>query len=435
MQLFGSLAEGIELVARLLVRYRIIEKGCFPPAPVILDEEQQYLSECITNIYTAMLKYLAMANRYWGQKSAVRIAKGIFVNLEAGHSTLQQAISNADDEASRTANLIQNRDIYNTSKRTQETLAFLLDEIRLGPSFRIARDVSGIEDHLSQDQRKEALQWLSTVEWEEPHHKSCEDILKGTGQWLLEHPAFLDWLNSSVSTIFWLNGIPGSGKSKLTSIVIESMLEQQAQEAGQRPPVAYFYCSKKSNDPRTADPKEILCALLHQLAGSDVHLPLRGNLGQDFQKRKKLASRRGLPILPLKTQEIVKRIVAIAEEDPIVLILDALDEVDEVGRGGLFDALEQILQEAQNVVKIFTSSRNDGDIVERFEQYANVRINSLLIEKDMQHFIQAEVNKAIKSKSILRGRVSPSLHDAITQTLTEKAQGMYVWKLLLHECR
>jgi adenylylsulfate kinase-like enzyme len=41
------------------------------------------------------------------------------------------------------------------------------------------------------------------------------DVLPGTGQWLLSDPVFDKWKKESVSSILWLHGIPGSGKSKL----------------------------------------------------------------------------------------------------------------------------------------------------------------------------------------------------------------------------
>jgi NACHT domain len=173
-----------------------------------------------------------------------------------------------------------------------------------------------------------------------------------------------------------LNGIPGSGKSILTSIIIQSLLEQQAEAHGQPPLLAYFCCSKKNADPRTADPKEILCSTLRQLTSRDARLALRGSVTQDFQRRKDEADQRGAQILPLDIEETVAHISAITEKDPITIVLDALDEVEEKERGDLFDALERVVQDSPNVVKIFVSSRNDGDIVERFEKYAKIGLRS-----------------------------------------------------------
>jgi hypothetical protein len=40
-------------------------------------------------------------------------------------------------------------------------------------------------------------------------------VLPGTGQWLLSDIAFETWKNESVSSLLWLHGMIGSGKSKL----------------------------------------------------------------------------------------------------------------------------------------------------------------------------------------------------------------------------
>jgi hypothetical protein len=48
------------------------------------------------------------------------------------------------------------------------------------------------------------------------HHKQVKkDLLEGTGKWLLDDPIFKRWKDDSASSILWLHGIAGSGKSKL----------------------------------------------------------------------------------------------------------------------------------------------------------------------------------------------------------------------------
>lgn len=282
-------------------------------------------------VYTAVLTYLANVKEYCTQNTVARMAKGILKNMETENHTLQLAVSKADDEAFRTADIVQYQDHFTISKATREALTDWVNEIR-APFFRIAQGVSQIQDQLLQNQRTEIFRWLSTVPCESHHHEACKRILPNTGIWLLQCSSFLNWQRSSSSAIFWLNGIPGSGKSKLTSIVIQTLLNQQVEACAQRPPLAYFYYSQKSSDPRTADAREILCALIRQLTGHDAHLALRGTVVQDFQRRKEKAER----------------------------------------------------------------------------------------------FIEHKVAESIGTKKLLRGKVSPSLRDNIIETLSEKANGMYV---------
>lgn len=53
-------------------------------------------------------------------------------------------------------------------------------------------------------------------------------------------------------------------------------------------------------------------------------------------------------------------ILDITADNPVIMVIDAFDEVDDAVRSQLLDALEEIVLESQNLVKIFVSRRNDG---------------------------------------------------------------------------
>jgi hypothetical protein len=64
--------------------------------------------------------------------------------------------------------------------------------------------------------RTEILRWISPEPYMQHHEQTKRDVLSGTGKWLLSDLVFDKWKRESVSSILWLHGIPGSGKSKLT---------------------------------------------------------------------------------------------------------------------------------------------------------------------------------------------------------------------------
>ena len=64
--------------------------------------------------------------------------------------------------------------------------------------------------------RTEILRWISIEPYIQHHEQTHTDVLPGTGQWLLSDSVFNKWKKESVSSMLWLHGIPGSGKSKLT---------------------------------------------------------------------------------------------------------------------------------------------------------------------------------------------------------------------------
>lgn len=89
-----------------------------------------------------------------------------------------------------------------------------LNEIQQ-PIDRMEQHLRDIQDGLNCTERLSILQWISPMPYKKHHQQTRKDILGGTGTWLLQEQQLLDWQVSSASSIMWLHGVPGSGKSKL----------------------------------------------------------------------------------------------------------------------------------------------------------------------------------------------------------------------------
>ena len=85
------------------------------------------------------------------------------------------------------------------------------------------------------------LTWLSSEEYSEHHRHHSEIRLLGTASWIMQHPEYLDWKNSSSSSLLLLHGIPGSGKTHVLSAVIDEFLHNIDLNSDAIP-VLYFYC-------------------------------------------------------------------------------------------------------------------------------------------------------------------------------------------------
>ena len=126
----------------------------------------------------------------------------------------------------------------------------------------------------------------------------------------------------------------------------------------------------------------------------------------------------------LDIDETTNWVLKIASDDPIVIVIDAFDEIDDPDRAVLVNILNRVLEEAQNVTKVFVSSRKDVDIVESLQNCPNAEITESLNRKDLEYFIVTQVDKAITGRKVLRGKVSPELKIEIVSTLLRKASGM-----------
>ncbi|KAJ4142808.1 hypothetical protein NW754_010247 [Fusarium falciforme] len=126
----------------------------------------------------------------------------------------------------------------------------------------------------------------------------------------------------------------------------------------------------------------------------------------------------------LNIESIMGLILKTLADNPATIIIDALDELRADRRHEIFEYLDQIVKQSPNVVKVLLTSRNDGDIVCRLDTTPNVYISAQENRGDIERFIDAELDKAITQKRLLRGHVSADVQRQITFELNHRADGM-----------
>ena len=129
---------------------------------------------------------------------------------------------------------------------------------------------------------------------------------------------------------------------------------------------AFFYCARSSAEPARAKPVEILCALLRQLCTSSPDQPVKSPVAREYEARQKRAEEDCYTMERLTLEECTRLIIELTKDHPTTIVLDALDECEESTRHELLEALDSIICNSTNVVKIFVSSRDDIDIVSNY---------------------------------------------------------------------
>ena len=98
------------------------------------------------------------------------------------------------------------------------------------------QDASNAVKHLGFEQRREKIdRWLLPPDPSINYNKALEQRYEGSGLWFLASGAFTKW-KTRRSSFLWLHGIPGCGKTILSSAIIknlDSVLSSQ--------PLLYFY--------------------------------------------------------------------------------------------------------------------------------------------------------------------------------------------------
>jgi hypothetical protein len=100
---------------------------------------------------------------------------------------------------------------------------------------------------LKYDEDIKVLDWLTLVDYGPQQTDYLKRRQPGTGQWLLDSPKFQTWLNIENQTLF-CPGIPGSGKTILTSIIVEELSRRFSNDPTIG--IMYIYCNFRRQDQR-----------------------------------------------------------------------------------------------------------------------------------------------------------------------------------------
>ncbi|KAL9036276.1 MAG: hypothetical protein Q9180_004390 [Flavoplaca navasiana] len=446
VQTFGAMAEGLETVASHITRCKKYEDVYLSPS--FSSSIQADLKSHLLCHYAVILTYLATARRYYTKSTVRRLGGSVFETSDSVDTYLSK-IAAGRDEIERCAHLINSELLRGTNSAvphiqvsvnaiacdfrsvstSQHSQYLSLKAIMSSfeqPILRAAAQVSDIHAYLAKEERRKILIWLSTIKYREHHKTSFATVMSESGAWLQQKPEFVDWKTSSASSTLWIHGIPGSGKSKVMSTLIQNLLDAKSQDVATSA-FSYFYCTRDEAEKSRADPDEIMRAILKQLSCPDASQPIHAAVLREFQKRQKDADEDGLDPLKLSLHDCKNLIFEISDQIPVVVMVDALDECDPLRRHELLQALRDIVQSSNNLVKVIISSRDDIDISCRLAGVPNVYISSDDSRDDLNRFVEQELDKAIEEQRLLRGQVPSCLRQQIIDRLRAGAKGMFLW--------
>lgn len=451
IQIFGAMAEGLETVTCEITRCHLYEQLYQSRSSSARND----LESLLLRHYASLLTYLATARRYYTKSTLRRLGASVFETSESVDACLSKIAAGRDDVGS-CARLIDSellQSIDSTAAQAQASVDTLADDLKSlttamsisqdvqyqslkailasfnQPILRTAAQISDIHASLERTEKLEILKWLSTVKYREHHRTSIGAVMPGSGTWLQQKPEFIYWKTSSTSSILWIHGIPGSGKTMLMSTIVQALMDDKSRNSATSA-FAYFYCTRGEAKIARADPDEIMRAALKQLACFDASQPIHAAVLREYNKRQKDADADGSDPSKLSLQDCKELALKIADQIPIVVIIDALDECDPLRRHQLLQALRDIVQKSNSLVKVMVSSRNDSDLVCRLSSVPNVYISSDDNGEDVDRFVKHELDKAIDEQRLLQGRVSASLRQRILESLRSRAHGMFLWARL-----
>ncbi|KAI4671112.1 uncharacterized protein J4E88_009510 [Alternaria novae-zelandiae] len=268
--------------------------------------------------------------------------------------------------------------------------------------------------------------WLSAPDPSSNYQKAHNQRQPGTGQWLLqEHENFKNWKEDAASRL-WLYGIPGCGKTILSSTVVEHLQHHCGDD--KRKVTVYFYFD--FNDAQKQIPELMLRSLLRQLLQHTITIPecvdaLFASCGDGQQQP---------PLHKLLT--VAPQVMG--QFTHVYIVLDALDECTQ--RPGLMDLLIAIDGLRLDGVHLLMTSRKERDIETSLETFVvednMISLQRDVVDEDILRFVQQKLDD---DRRLEKWNKNPEVRQEIETALMRGAQGMFRWVTcqldMIAECR
>lgn len=228
----------------------------------------------------------------------------------------------------------------------------------------------------------------------------------GTCTWMEHDDAFNTWVKDSTlePRVLWVNGNAASGKSILSSFVINHLVQQGL-------PCQYYFFRFMSQEKRGLS--MLLRSLACQLANS---MPVYGDKLRELE-----AATADLKTADYRTvwQWLFKQALFRSSQDrPLYWVIDGLDEAD---RPATLLRLLSDLDQAKIPIRVLVVSRRTHEITSAFQRLAKqVQTNTLRIEEnlaDFRSFIGQEMDLA--GDELYR--------EEVTSKLLDRAKGNFLW--------
>ncbi|CAG1994213.1 unnamed protein product [Fusarium graminearum] len=417
----GLLIIGMEqvicLIARCSIYHQLYLENVVHTTKLQTKATHQ-LSNAMARLYAKLFSFLAYCIRLLDRNSAVRMLK-TFCNPTEVAAKLKE-IGNLETQVTTEANVCQGTiaesAFQNMDENSRDTRQKLRD---MSSSFD--GQMEQLWKHLNEDERCKILQWVSDIPYESDHYIARKGRVEGTGEWLMGHEVYQTWQRPDTSNLMWLNGIPGAGKTKLSSRVVDDLLARLPKEAEENTGFAYFYCDR--NRPDHSEPVAIMRSIIRQLCAPRDNRSIESCVEHQYLRRKV----KGFSSDRLVAEECKQLLMQlVAGYKSVYIVVDGLDECDRGTRHMLMDLLDEFIIKFQRTVKVYIASRTDQDLRKRYNDGTHLEVTANDNQADIEKFVLSKMDQS----EFCRTKLSRKLRDKILSTFQEKSQGMFQWATL-----
>jgi hypothetical protein len=261
------------------------------------------------------------------------------------------------------------------------------------------------EFKLSHEQDK-VIQWLQDTDPSTNHNAACEMCEPLTGNWLLQSDDFTEWKREP-KQLLWLHGIPGCGKTILSSTIVEH-IKTICKQDSQCQYVFYYFDFSDSKKQQAAS---LFRSVLAQLASRDPNT---------LNEVEKLYNQNGRGKQQPDKKSLLSILLLILQDSfRTYFIIDALDECSQ--REEMLRMLSNIYQQSSEKVNILVTSRKERDIELVLDSLAScsISIQQTVVNADIRIHVKTCLVEDVKLK-----RWPPAVKKEMEDALVEGAYGM-----------
>ncbi|KAI9726230.1 MAG: hypothetical protein M1834_009085 [Cirrosporium novae-zelandiae] len=324
--------------------------------------------------------------------------------LERWKGSINTALIQANLSLEKTADII-------LKPRQQSTI--------IGTDVSIIREeVKALQNDTSNRQiaetHTEIVKWLSVTDPSPNHHAACKKHELGTGKWFVCGTDFEEWM-AKQNSFLWLHGTPGSGKTILTSTIVESVKEF----CSSKPAVAFAYFYFDFSDSEKQNAVNFVSSLVSQLCSQAFEMP---ELLEQLYERCN-GSRRP-DIVDLK--EVLNEFATLTSLDDIYIVVDALDECPKgESREELLELIEDLNAWSPSKIHLLVTSRPELDIKSKLISLSRCKIISIQGSQTVSD-IKLYIDNRLAHEQKLK-RLPNDIKVEVKEVLTAGANGMFRW--------
>ncbi|KFY32155.1 hypothetical protein V493_00461 [Pseudogymnoascus sp. VKM F-4281 (FW-2241)] len=267
---------------------------------------------------------------------------------------------------------------------------------------RLTRDnVVKLVQHQEDQGRQTVLNWLTPIDFATQQSDFISRRETGTGQWLLESTEFQAWVKTGQQALF-CPGIPGAGKTILTSIVVDYLNANFQKDTNIG--IAYLYCNFRRQNEQNAE--GLLASLLKQLAQGLYPLP--ESVKSLYNSHEKNRTRPAFNELSSTLQSVA------ALYSRSFIVVDALDECQTSGGCRTKLLTEIFALQSKSRAGIFSTSRFIPEIEVQFKN--GMRLEIQASDHDVQRYLDSHMSElptCVLRNSELQGDIKAAIVNAV----------------------